>query len=223
MSEQYKKVKSPSNDTKVKWNELFTKPMIEKRNLMVFTVLSLITNIVLSVGYINLSKKSEVAVWVVEVDQTGNAVTVGKAIKSEIDNEYVIRAHLYNFIEMTKTIITDPEAMRRNFEKVYTLITPEVQNFLNQYYRENDPMESARKISRQVIPKAFLKQSDKTFIVEWSEVDRDLSNKILEQNDWKALITITQAPPKTEKEMMEKPYNPFGIYIKNISWSRVLK
>ena len=223
MSEQYKKVKSPSNDTKVKWNELFTKPMIEKRNLMVFTVLSLITNIVLSVGYINLSKKSEVAVWVVEVDQTGNAVTVGKAIKSEIDNEYVIRAHLYNFIEMTKTIITDPEAMRRNFEKVYTLITPEVQNFLNQYYRENDPMESARKISRQVIPKAFLKQSDKTFIVEWSEIDRDLSNKILEQNDWKALITITQAPPKTEKEMMEKPYNPFGIYIKNISWSRVLK
>jgi len=223
MSEQYKNVKRTSNETKVKWNELFTKPMIEKRNLMVFTVLSLITNIVLSVGYINLSKKSEVAVWVVEVDQTGNAVTVGKAIKSEIDNEYVIRAHLYNFIEMTKTIITDPEAMRRNFEKVYTMITPEVQNFLNQYYRENDPMENARKISRQVIPKAFLKQSDKTFIVEWSEIDRDLSNKILEQNDWKALITITQAPPKTEKEMMEKPYNPFGIYIKNISWSRVLK
>lgn len=223
MSEQYKKVKRTSNETKVKWNELFTKPMIEKRNLMVFAVLSLVTNIVLSVGYINLSKKSEVAVWIVEVDQTGNAVTVGKAIKSEIDNEYVIRAHLYNFIEMTKTIITDPEAMRRNFEKVYTLITPEVQNFLNQYYRENDPMENARTISRQVIPKAFLKQSDKTFIVEWSEVDRDLSNKILEQNDWKALITITQAPPKTDKEMMEKPYNPFGIYIKNISWSRVLK
>ena len=155
MSEQYKNVKRTSQETKVKWNELFTKPMIEKRNLMVFTVLSLITNIVLSVGYINLSKKSEVAVWVVEVDQTGNAVTVGKAIKSEIDNEYVIRAHLYNFIEMTKTIITDPEAMRRNFEKVYTMITPEVQNFLNQYYRENDPMESARKISRQVIPKTI--------------------------------------------------------------------
>lgn len=211
-----------TTSVKEKWNELFTKPMLEKRQLLVFALGSFVMNIVLLTGYVTLSNRSQVAVWVVEVDHAGKAAVTGQAKKIELNDDKVIRAYVYSFIEMARTVITDPEAMRLNFTKVYEMATPEVQNFLNLYYRENNPMEEARKKSRQVVPTAFLKQSEKSFIVEWKETERDLTNKILNETQWKALITITTKEPKTNKEVMENPYNPFGIYITNISWSNVL-
>jgi type IV secretion system protein VirB5 len=211
-----------SVSAKEKWNELFTKPMMEKRQLLVFALGSFVMNIVLLAGYVTLSSRSQVAVWVVEVDHAGKAAVTGQAKKIELNDDKVIRAYVCSFIEMARTVITDPEAMRVNFTKVYEMATPEVQNFLNIYYRENNPMEEARKKSRQIVPTAFLKQSDKTFIVEWKETERDLTNKVLSETQWKALITITSKEPKTNKEVMENPYNPFGIYITNISWSSVL-
>lgn len=207
---------------KERWNELFAKPMLEKRQLLIFALGLFVMNIVLLIGFVFLSHRSEVAVWVVEVDQTGKAAVTGQARKTDIHDDKVIRAYVYSFIEMARTVITDPEAMRVNFTKVYEMATPEVQNFLNQYYRENNPMEEARKKTRQAVPTAFLKQSEKTFIVEWKETERDLTNKVLNETQWKALITITTKPPKTSKEVMENPYNPFGIYITGISWSNVL-
>lgn len=211
-----------SDPAKEKWNELFTKPMLEKKQLLVFALGLFVINIVLLIGFVGLSLRSEIAVWVVEVDQTGKAAFTGQAKKIELNDDRVVRAYVYSFIEMARTVITDPEAMRVNFTKVYEMATPEVQNFLNQYYRENNPMEIARKSSRQVVPTAFLKQSEKTFIVEWKETERDLTNKVLGETHWKALITITTKAPKTNKEAMENPYNPFGIYITNMSWSNVL-
>jgi type IV secretion system protein VirB5 len=211
-----------SDPAKEKWNELFTKPMMEKRQLLIFALGLIVINIVLLIGFVGLSFRSKVAVWVVEVDHAGKAAVTGQAKNIELNDDKVIRAYVYSFIEMARTVITDPEAMRVNFTKVYEMATPEVQNFLNLYYRENNPMEEARKKSRQVVPTAFLKQSEKTFIVEWKETERDLSNKVLSETQWKALITITTKAPKTNKELMENPYNPFGIYITSISWSNVL-
>ena len=101
--------------------------------------------------------------------------------------------------------------MQKNLDRAYAVIGQKVESFLNQYFHENNSLEMARQITREVTPMAFLKESDETFLIEWREVDRGLTGTVIAQNHWKALITITQEPPKTTKELRENPFNPFGI------------
>ena len=96
------------------------------------------------------------------------------------------------------------------------------QNILNAYYVENNPLEVARTRSRQIIPLSCLKQSKSTFLIEWKEVDRDMSSKVIGNNQWKALITIVRIPQDKETKMKLDPMNPFGIFITSLSWSKIL-
>ena len=209
-------------EIKQKWNELFAKPVMEKRNIFIFTIGLLVVVIVQSIVIAGMSLKDNLVVGIMQVDDIGKTTLVGQAKKTVMDDDLVIRGHLYSFIEMARSIITDPEAMRTNLTRAYEMVTPEVKNFLNTHYSENNPMESAREKSRQVTLSSFLKHSKQTYIIEWNEIERDLSNKVIGRTKWKALMTVTQEFPKTYKEMESRLYNPFGIYIKSLSWSKVL-
>lgn len=205
--------------TKTFWNELFAKEVSEKLIWQRISLGMFVLTVILIAALIQVSSQRKVLVWIVEVDSIGRAVAVGPASPLEITNERIVKAHLFNFVEMSRSIIGDPEVMRRNFERVYQLVTPEVRNFLNTFYQDNNPMEAARKQSKEVVVLSFLKESDKTYIVEWREIVRDLSNKVIDETRYKGLFIISQ--PKNLKTI-ENPNNPFGIVINNISWSKVM-
>lgn len=201
------------------WNELFAKEVSEKIIWQKVSVGMFILTLLLIIGLIKVSSKSNIVPWIVEVDTAGRAIAVGPATLIETADERIIKAHLFNFVEISRTVIGDPEAMRRNLNRVYELVSPPVRNFLNDYYRDNNPLEAARRSSKEVVVLSFLKESDKTFIVEWREIVRDLSNKVIEESRYKGLFIISQ--PSNQKTI-ENYNNPFGIVVNNISWSKVM-
>lgn len=174
--------------------------------------------VILLVGLISISMKSQVVPWIVEVDQIGRAVAAGPAKQSAVEDERIIRAFLYRFIELTRSVITDPQAMRENLKESYTMAGPKADTFLNEYYQQHNTMEQARSKSVQVLPVSFIKESDNTYWVEWKEAHRDLNNRLLEERRWKALFIITRTPPGASG-MKNNPYNPFGFGVETLSWS----
>lgn len=207
---------------KQEWNELFANPMIQKRNWQTLCFIQAVVIGVLCSGLMILSARKDVVPYIVEVDQLGRGVYSGLAKPVVSDDERIMRAYLYRYISQARAIITDGEAMKQNFTEVYQMSTPALQqNILDPYYRQNNPFEKARQLSRQIEPVSFLKQSEHTYIVEWREISRDLYNKVVSQEAWKAVLTISRELPRREHQLKENPLNPFGIYIKSLSWSPV--
>ena len=217
------KTENPFGRVKAEWNEVFASAIIAQRNWQIVALLELAVILVLGVGLILSLSQSKVVPYIVEVDQLGRAAAVAPAVQAKVTDDRVIRAHLYRFIELARSIITDSQAMRKSLGEAYRMVTPTVKrNFLDDYYRNNNPFELATQLSRQVVPLAFLKQSDNTFILEWKEIDRDLANKAIVETHWKALMTIAQMPPDSQRKMELDPSNPFGIFITSLSWSKTI-
>ncbi len=203
---------------KQEWNALFTGPIKDKERWKFIAIAEFLLFVILLAGYISLSLKTQVVPWIVEVDEIGRAVAVGPAKQSQVKDERIIKALLYRFIELARSVITDPQAMRENLKEVYEMASSKAATFLNEYYHQNNPMELARSRSIQVLPVSFLKQSDDTYLIEWKEIHRDMNSKMLEELRWKALIIISKISPNIH-DIRTNPYNPFGIAVESLSWS----
>lgn len=208
---------------KQKWNEIFADALAAKRNWQMVAFGELVIIFTLAIGLIVIAAKAEIRPYVVEVDNLGRAMAVAPAVAADLRDDKIIRAHLYHFIELSRAVIADPHAMRKNLHEVYNLVLPSVkENVLDVYYKINNPLEMGMRLSRQVVPLSFLRQSNNSFIVEWKEITRDMSHKLIGEGQWKALITIERIRDQYEKQVELNPANPFGIYIKNISWNKTL-
>jgi type IV secretion system protein TrbF len=213
----------PYLDVRQQWNEQFASSLAAKRNWQLLSFIQAVALIVLIAGLIITSSQSKVVPYVVEVDKIGRAIATGPAEASTLHNEKITKAHLYRFIELWRGVITDVEAMRKNLGEAYKVVLPDVKNnILDPYYKTNDAIELSAHLSRQVVPITFLKQSENTYLIEWRETDRDTSNQIIHESQWKALITIKiAAPDALEKQVKYDPFNPLGIYISGLSWSEI--
>lgn len=180
-------------------------------------------NAVLAIAWIGKEDDTKIIPWIVQVDALGKAVASGPADSVSLENDAVVRAFLFRFVEQAKSIITDEQAMKQNFRAVYRMTVPSVaKNYLDPWYKDTAPIQQAATISRSVRPLGFLKQSDNTYLVEWEEEDRDKSRRVVAKSRWKAIVTIAMEPRKTQEQMEADVFNPFGIYIVNIDWSKEL-
>lgn len=198
--------------------------MRQSKRTWQLTALGLLAiNAVLITAWLTKGDQTRIIPWIVQVDALGKAVATGPADSVSMENDKVVRAFLFRFIEQAKSIITDSSAMEKNLRGVYNMTVPSVaQNFLNPYYKENDPFVQAAKSSRTTRPLSFLKQSENTYLVEWEEQDRSPKKQLMATARWKAIITITMNPKRSEEEMQADPFNPFGIYITDLNWSKEL-
>ncbi|MBF0483301.1 MAG: type IV secretion system protein [Candidatus Omnitrophica bacterium] len=207
---------------KQEWLEQFAEPVIAKRNWQIVSGSLILVVLLLGVNNYILINKAQVIPYIVEVDHLGRAQFVDKLQSSNIVDETVIRAFLYRYIDLARSVITDDLVMKKNFSEVYSVSGINVQNnFLNGYYSAHDPFKIAQERTLQIIPSSFLKQSDRSFLMEWKEVARDLSGKIVKEEQWQAWFEVAVIPPKDASILEKYPLNPFGIYVNRLSWSQI--
>lgn len=169
-------------------------------------------------------RNSHVIPYVVEVDNLGRARAAGEAREAPLNDERIIKAFVYQYIDMARTVISDPEAIRKALSQVYQESAKSVQgNFLDPYYKDNNPFDYAQnKGTRHVEMLVFLKEAANTYAVEWREVERNYESQVVSDARYKALITIIQVPYTKEEEYQENPQNPFGLYVTSLSWSKLI-
>jgi type IV secretion system protein VirB5 len=165
----------------------------------------------------------EIKPYLVQVDKIGTAVASGLLEDSQFDvehNEKIIRALLFRYIQQAKGISSDATVMQSNLKDVHRMTIPSLYtHYLMPFYEKDDPFISAATFTRTVRPINFLRQSPKTFIVEWEEDDRDNSKQLIKTTRWKAYIGIKTEQKTTKSQIEEDIFNPLGIYVTNLEWS----
>ncbi len=168
--------------------------------------------------------KSHVIPYIVEVDNLGRALAANEAREMPLNDERIIKAFVYQYIDMARSVISDPDALRKNLGQVYQDSIKSVQsNFLDSYYKENNPFDYAeKKGTRHIELLVFLKEAENTYSVEWREIERNYDNQLLGETHYKALITVIQITHTSEDQYRENPLNPFGLYVTSLSWSKLM-
>lgn len=213
--------KSPEPETPYQraarvWDERIGTARVQARNwrLMAFGCL------ILSGGFASAlvwqSTTGNVVPRVVEVDNLGEAHTVGPADASFEPSDPQIAFHLAHFIEQVRAIPADAIIVRQNWLRAYEFTTDRGALALNDYARANDPFTRVGRQQIAVEVSSVIRASPNSFRVAWTE--RHYENGQLSTTErWTAILTIVIQPPRDAERLRA---NPLGIYVNAINWSR---
>ena len=212
---------SPYLAARREWDERYGSLITRARNWRIAAVLALAVALVATCGLIALSTKAKVVPYVVAIDNLGRVLAAGPADQASRADDRLKRAALFQWMSDLRTVTTDGVAQRKAIDRVYSMIADgsPAQVEIGDFYRNDPPFDRAQKRTVEVDVKAVFPVSDRTYQVEWSEIVRGLSGQIESQDNWKGSVTIAISPPSDERLIR---VNPLGIYVTNVSWSKVL-
>lgn len=216
-----KSLTSPYLDARREWDERYGGLIARARNWRLAAVLALAVALVATCGLVAVSMKATVVPYVVAMDGLGRVLAAGPADQTSRADDRLKRAALFQWVSDLRTVTTDGIAQRKAIDRVYAMIAngSPAQVELGEFYRNDPPYQRAQTKTVEVDVKAVFAASDRTYQVEWTEKTRSLAGQVESEERWKGAFTIAVNPPRDERLIR---INPLGIYVTNVSWSRVL-
>ena len=203
------------------WDERYGDLITRAKNWRLAAFLALGIAVIETGGLIALSLRSKVVPFVVAVDNLGRVVASGTADQVSAADDRLKRAALVQWVSDWRTVTSDGVAQRKGIDRVYSMVgrgTP-AQVQVSEYYRNDPPYKRAQTQMVSVDVKAVYSSSDKTWELEWVEVARGVNGDVQSEQRWKGSFTLAVNPPSDERLAR---VNPLGLYITNLSSSKVL-
>ena len=126
-------------------------------------------------------------------------------------------AQLATFIKDARQILPDSVAQQVSLDRLYAMAGRDAAQFLNSHYQEKSPFSVDGTIVRIEIA-SVLHQGGDTYQVDWTETIAKPGVTPTAAR-WKAIVTVA-----TDAKLAENPkvalWNPFGIYVKSLNWTK---
>jgi type IV secretion system protein VirB5 len=218
------KITDPYIKARKEFDEITHNINVSKQNWQRIAFVLGFTLMVSIVSNIFTINRAHIIPYVVQVDNLGRALATDEVKETPLNDEKIIKAFVFQYIDQARSVISDPQALRENLAQVYERSIKSVQtNFLDVYYKENNPFDYAQnKGTKHIELIVFLKEGENTYSVEWREIERNYDNQVLGEAHYKALISVIQIPHSNEDKFRESPLNPFGLYVTSLSWSKLM-
>lgn len=160
--------------------------------------------------------------YIVEVDRLGKAAVAHRADQAGPAPMRLIQADIASFITDWRTVTADIELQKQMIQRLSFFVAGAAKGVLKEWFARNNPYEIAKnnKLVHVEIKSLPLPVSADSWRVEWTETVRSHAGVALESRSYEATVTILIKPPTSEAVMLQ---NPGGVYITNLSASRVLK
>src|SRR4051812_35822030 len=203
------------------WDERYGDLVSRAKNWRTMALVSGLIALVATVGMLWLSARSRVVPFVVLMDSLGRPLASGMADQASVGDDRLKRAELLGWVENLRLVTTDAVAQRKAVDRVYAHIASgsHAQTFISEFYRSDPPFTRAQTDTVSVDVKSVLPTSDRTYEVEWIETARDLYGAVKSTDHWKGSFSIALNPP-TEERLAR--INPLGIYVTQVSWTKVI-
>ena len=202
------------------WDERYGDLITRARNWRIACLLSNAALLLSVCGLVWVASGQHFAPYVVAIDALNRPVAAGYLGQTAIDERARVTS-IQSWIENVRLVTTDLEAQRKAIDVVYAHIASgsAAQSFVTEFDRANDPFTRGRTETVSIEVNSVLATGDRTYQIDWIETTRDLSGGLKSKERWKASVTIAINTPKDERTAR---VNPFGVYVTNASWSRVL-
>lgn len=203
------------------WDDLYGSAINDKYNAYrIIAILALCLGIAM-IGLVKVAHESKVVPYVVEMKE-GNVMSSTIAQASEMSPQFmkgVIKATLQGFIINVRSVSADLYVDKMQINNAFAHTTGQAQNVLIKYIDDNLPFQEAKNFQIRVNVNYVMEQSPSTYQIEWTEIKEDLSGNVLGQQKYVAQLSY-QIVGDNNPSSSQMKYNPMGIYITNIAWSR---
>lgn len=220
---QVEKRVEPSGYLKARkeWDERYGDLITRARNWRAMAFLAVVGLIVSMSCNVIQAKSAKVVPYVVAVDSVGRVMSQGVASEAPAADDRLKRAALYAWVGNWRLVSIDPHMNQDAIAKVYAMIASgsAAQQQVGDYYRAASPFERAEKETTTVEIESVVATSPQTYEVDWIEREMDLQGKEISKQAWRGAFTLAVHPPTDEKMVR---INPLGIYVTNVSVSKVL-
>jgi type IV secretion system protein TrbF len=171
-------------------------------------------------GLIYLGSLPRLAPYIIEVDGAGEASYRGTVERAYEPTEAVIRHHLVQFIDLTRTVSSDLGLYRKRMMAARNLLTIQGRKFWDEWGTQFKPMVLATTQTTAVEIVSAVPLSKMTWQIDWRERSWDLrANPLGKPVMWRALLKVVRNPPGSEKQLLD---NPFGLYVDEFHWDRLM-
>jgi len=209
---------SPYVNARNEWNERYGSYIKQAHGWRITALLSLGVAIIASGGMAVISAQHRVVPYIVETNSFGEVVRTSPADQAHAPNEKEMKAALRNWIIGARTVYVDMRAEQAIVNGTYAMTRPDSAAYrqLANYHRDNDPYRRSVNETVEVTVSAVVPVSDTSWRVEWTEVTKQRSGKIVDTKNWEGQFTVMMAPPTDAESIM---VNPLGIYVQQFAWT----
>ena len=197
------------------WDDRMGLSLAHARNWRRIAVANLALAGFLGAGWWVQAERAVVKPFVVEVSDYGETQRITAIGGRYEPNEAQIAPALAGWVRDVRSKSIDPIVIRQNWLRAYDLLTPKAAGFLNAWAQAHDPFAEAGREAVNVEILNVVRRSGRTFDLQWRET-RFVNGQAAGSERWRALITTTLQPPRTEAELLR---NPLGLKIEDVSWT----
>jgi type IV secretion system protein VirB5 len=203
------------------WDERYGGLIKRAQNWRFAAMLALLVAFAEAVVILGVATRPKTVPYVVAVDSLGRVVASGAVERSSPVDQRMKETALSRWMQDLRGVTSDGLAQRRAIDRVYGMIGSGTvaQTLVTEFYRANQPFDRANKETVQVDVNMILPTTEQTYEIDWTETARDPSGGVVSVGRWKAILTIVVNPSSDENVLQ---LNPFGIYVMNVSWSKVV-
>jgi type IV secretion system protein VirB5 len=212
---------SPYLVARREWDERYGGLIKRAQHWRGVAVLALLVALAEAIVIIGVATRPRIAPYVVAVDSLGRVAAAGAADRNSPIDERMKQAAVTQWVQDMRGVTSDGLAERAAIDHVYAMIGNQsaAQTIVTDYFRANQPFERGSRETVQVEVNAILPNSPHSYEVDWTETQRTLDGKPISSDKWRGIFTVG-INPSTDEAVLR--VNPFGIYVMDITWSKVL-
>lgn len=156
--------------------------------------------------------------FVIALDHLGDEVAVKRADVAAPIDPRVLRAQLARWVWDVRTVSTDAAAEKHFVLEAYAMTdrSAAAAQQLNEWFTAHNPFKRAIDEMVGISVVSVLPISAKTWRVEWREDIRTRGGTLKSRKNCEATITLSVAPPVTDKQILA---NPSGMFVESFSWT----
>ncbi|WP_347889092.1 VirB8/TrbF family protein (plasmid) [Nitrosomonas europaea] len=209
---------SPYLRARQEWNERYGDYIKSAHQWRLAAIGSIAVALVAVGGMVSLSMQQKVVPYAVELNGHSEVVRVVRADVMARPTTNQVRASLRSWVIGARTVYVDRRAQQNLLDATYAMTMPDSPAFqtLSNYHRENNPYERTARETAEITVNAIVPVSGETWQVEWTEIVKQRSGKVVDQKAWQGSFTISISPPTDDRQIM---INPLGIYVKQFAWT----
>jgi len=212
---------SPYLVARREWDERYGGLIKRTQQWRAAAVLALLVALAEGIVIIGLATRPRTVPFVVAVDSLGRVAAAGAIDRTSSIDDRMKQAVITQWVQDMRGVTSDGLAERAAIDHVYAMIGSQsaAQTIVTDYFRANQPFERGSRETVQVEVNAILPNSPHSFEVDWTETQRTLDGKPISSDKWRGIFTLA-INPSTDEAVLR--VNPFGIYVMDITWSKVL-
>jgi type IV secretion system protein TrbF len=213
---------SPYVAAQLKWDERYGDWIIRAKNWRIAAGMFAVIAIINGIGWYGAdARATHVRPYIAVLDKQGRQVASGFADGAPVATDQLTRISLGEWLGYLRMVSTDPQVQIDAWNHVKARLSDRsaADVFVREFYRTNPPGNRAERGTVSVQVRDVVPVSDHTYQADWTETTRDLSGSVKLTEEWRGFLGIGVDPPKDEAAARA---NPLGVYVTNLSWTRVL-